>query len=71
MTNKMRLIFVIATTVCALFVVLSTPFVVDVADRVLSAIANALGLHGTPTPSVLAILVIPGLYLAFRQRRRS
>lgn len=71
MTNKMRLIFVIATTVCALFVVLSTPFVVDVADRVLSAIANALGLHEAPTPSVLAILVIPGLYLAFRQRRRS
>jgi type III secretory pathway component EscR len=71
MTNKMRLIFVIATTVCALFVVLSTPFAVDVADRILSVIANALGLHEAPTPSALAILIIPGLYLAFRQKRHQ
>jgi type III secretory pathway component EscR len=74
MTNKMKLIFVIATTVSVIFVVLmSTPFAVDFADRVLSAIANALGLHEVPTPSALAVLVIPGLYLSitFRQRRRS
>ena len=71
MTNKMRLIFVMATTICALLVILSTPFAVDIADRVLSAIGNALNLHETPAPSALIILVIPGLYLAFRQRRRS
>ena len=71
MTNKMRLIFVIATTVSALFVVLSTPFAVDIAERVLLAVANALDLHGAPVPSALAILLIPGLYLVFRQGRRS
>jgi hypothetical protein len=71
MTNKMRLIFIMATAVCALFVVLSTPFAVDIADRILSTIANALNLHETPAPSALAILVIPAIYLAFRQRRRS
>ena len=71
MTNKMRLIFVIATTVSAVFsVLMSTQFAVDIADQVLSAAANALGLHEAPTPSALAVLVIPGLYLdlAFRQR---
>ena len=71
MTNKMRLIFVITTALCALFVVLSTPFAVSIAERILSTIANALNLHETPAPSALAILVIPGLYLALRQRRRS
>jgi hypothetical protein len=71
MTNKMRLIFVIATAISALFVVLSTPFVVDIAERILLAIANALGLRGAPVPSALAILVIPALYLAFREGRRS
>jgi hypothetical protein len=70
MTNKMRLIFVMATAVCALFVVLSTPFAVSIAERILSTIAGALNFHETPVPSALAILVIPGLYLAFRQRRR-
>jgi len=75
MTNKMRLIFVIATTVSAVFsVLMSMQFAIfDSADQVLSAAANALGLHEAPTPSALAILVIPGLYLylAFRQRRHS
>jgi hypothetical protein len=70
MTNKMRLIFVIVTTICAPLVVLITPFAVDIADWVLSAIASAFDLHKTPAPSALAILIIPGLYLAFRQRRR-
>jgi hypothetical protein len=71
MTNKMRLIFVIATVVSVAFVVLSTPFAVDIADQVLSAIANALNLHEAPAPSALTILAIPGLYLAFRRRRHS
>lgn len=71
MTNRMRLIFVITTFVSAIFVVLITPFAVDIADQVLSVIANALNLHEAPTPSALAILVIPGLYLAFRQKRHS
>jgi hypothetical protein len=69
MTYRMRLIFAITTAICALFVVLSTPFAVDIGDQVLSAIANALNLHETPGPSALAVLVIPGLYLAFRQKR--
>jgi hypothetical protein len=72
MTNKMRLIFVIAATVSTVFFVLmSTQFAVDIADQVLSAIANALSLHEAPTLSTLAILVITGLYLyfAFSQRR--
>ena len=74
MTNKMRLIFVIATTISAAFCVLmSTQFALDIADQVLSAVANALGLHEAPTLSALAVLVIPGLYLylVFRQRRHS
>jgi hypothetical protein len=48
MKNKMRLIFVITTAVSALFVVLSTPFAFDIAERVLLAVANALDLHGAP-----------------------
>ena len=72
MTNKMKLVFVIAATLSAVFCVLmSTQFALDIADQVLSAVANALGLHEAPTLSALAVLVIPGLYLAFRQRRRS
>jgi hypothetical protein len=72
MTNKMRLIFVIAAAACAVFsVLMSTQFAVDIADQVLSAVANALGLYEAPTLSALAVLVIPGLYLAFRQRRHS
>ena len=71
MTNKMRIIFVIATAVLAAFCVLSTPFAVDIADQALSAVANTLGLHDAPVPSALAVLVIAGLYLVFRQRRQS
>ena len=71
MTNKMRLIFVITTVVSVAFVVLSTPFAVDIADQVLSAIANILNLNEAPAPSALAILGIPGLYLALRRRRHS
>jgi hypothetical protein len=70
MTNRMRLIFVIATTVSAVFsVLISTQFAIDIADHVLSAVAKTLGLHEAPTLSALAVLVIPGLYLTFRQRR--
>jgi type III secretory pathway component EscR len=74
MTNKMRLIFTVATTASALFFVLmSTQFALDMADQVLSVVANALDLQEAPAPSALAILVIPGLYLylAFRQKRHS
>jgi hypothetical protein len=70
MTNKMKLILVVVTIVSALFVVLSTPFAVDIADQVLSATASALGLHKTPALPTLALLIIPALYLAFRQRKR-
>jgi hypothetical protein len=74
MTNKMRLIFVIATIVSAVFsMLMSTQFAVDIADQLLSEVTNALGLHEAPTLSALAVLVIPGLYLylALGQRRHS
>jgi hypothetical protein len=71
MTNKMKLVFFITTVVSALAIMLSTPFVFDIADRALLAVANTLSLHEAPTPTALAVLVIPGLYLAFRQRRHS
>jgi hypothetical protein len=68
----MKLIFIITSTISAVFFVLmSTPFAIDLADQTLSVVANALSLHEAPTLSALAILVIPGLYLylAFKQRR--
>jgi hypothetical protein len=57
--------------VSAVFSVLSMPFAVDIADQVLSAVANALGLPEAPTPSALAVLVIPGLYLYLAFRRNK
>jgi TRAP-type C4-dicarboxylate transport system permease small subunit len=72
MTNKMKLIFVIAATVSAVVsMLISTQFAVDIADQALSAVTNTLGLPEVPALFVLAVLVIPGLYLclAFMQRR--
>ncbi|MCX5806736.1 MAG: hypothetical protein NT010_11860 [Proteobacteria bacterium] len=72
MTNKMKLIFVAVATVSAvLFVLMSMGFAIDIADRILSAIANALSLHEAPTLSALAVLVIPGLYIyiSFSEKR--
>ena len=74
MTNKMRLIFVIATSLSAAFsVLMTTQFAIDTADQLLSAVANVLGLHEAPTLSALAVLVISVLYLylALGQRRHS
>jgi hypothetical protein len=74
MTNKMRLIFVIATSLSVVFsVLITTQFAIDTADQLLSAVANVLGLHEAPTLFALAVLVIPGfyLYLALGQRRHS
>ena len=74
MTNKMRLIFVIATSLSAAFsVLITTQFAIDTADQLLSAVANVLGLHEAPTLFALAVLVIPVLYLylALGQRRHS
>jgi len=74
MTNKMRLIFVIATSLSAAFsMLMTTTYAIDPDDQLLSAVANALGLHEAPTLSALAVLVIPGLYLylALGQRRHS
>lgn len=71
MTNKMRLIFVVATTVCVAFwILMSTQVAVDTAERTLSAIGNTLGLHETPTLSALVVLVILSLNLYFASRRR-
>ncbi len=73
MTGKMKLILVMTAFMSAPFVVLSAPFAVDIAERMLSAVGNTLGLHEAPKFFALVILVIPGLYLylAFKQRRRS
>jgi hypothetical protein len=68
----MKLIFIMVSTVsAAFFVMMSTPFAIDIADRILSMAANALSLHEAPTLSVLSILAITGLYLylALKQRR--
>jgi hypothetical protein len=72
MTNKMKLIFAAAAAASlALSVLMSMGFAIDIADQVLSAIANVLSLHEAHTLSALVILVITGLYLyfAFSQRR--
>lgn len=52
MTNRMSLIFLVAATVSTVFFVLmSTRFAVNITVQVLSAIANALGLHEAPALS--------------------
>lgn len=74
MTNKMKVIFIIVSTVSALFVVmLSTPFAIDAGGRMLSVLASKFGLHEEPILFALAVLIIPGLYLYFAvvQRRHS
>jgi hypothetical protein len=73
MTNKMKLIFVIATSVLALFLMLCTPFAGDIADHMRTVVANALNLQEMRTPAALAVLVISGLYLYFvlAQKRHS
>ena len=74
MTNKMKVIFSIVSTVSALFVVmLSTPFAIDTGEGILSALAGAFGLHEELMLFALAVLIIPGLYLYFtlEQRRHS
>jgi uncharacterized membrane protein len=74
MTNKMRLIFVIATSLSAAFsVLMTTQFAIDTADQLLSAVANVLGLHEAPTLSALVVLVISVLYLylVLGQRKHS
>gem|GEM_PF-6144470 len=72
MTNKMKVIFAIVSTVSALFVVmLSTPFAIDTGGRMLSALEGTFGLGEEITLSALAAFVTLGLYLALRQRRHS
>ena len=74
MTNKMKVIFAIVSTVSALFVVmLSTPFAIDTGGKMLSEFASAFGLHEELMLFALAVLIIPGLYLYFtlEQRRHS
>ena len=72
MTNKMKLIFVLAATVFLIFaVMLSTPLAIDTSGRILSTIGHALGLHEAPISSALAVLGIPFLYLVVRKTRHS
>jgi hypothetical protein len=74
MTNKMKALFAVVSTVSALIVVmLSTPFAIDTGGKVLSEVVDVLGLHEAPTLFVLVVLIIPGLYLylALGQGRHS
>jgi hypothetical protein len=72
MTNRTKIVFVIiSAALAALSVAMSTQFALDMAGRTLAAVANVLGLREAPISSVIAVLVIPGLYLAFRQKRHS
>jgi len=72
MTNKMKVIFAIVSTVSALFIImLSTPFAIDTGEGMLSALAGTFGLHEELTLPALAVFVILGLYLALGQRRQS
>jgi len=72
MTNKMKLVFVLAAVASAIFaVMLSTPFVIDVCGGMLAALGHALGLHESPIASALAVLGIPSLYLIFGKMKRS
>jgi predicted tellurium resistance membrane protein TerC len=72
MTNKMKVIFAIVSTVSALFVViLSTPFAIDTGEGMFSALASMFGLHEELTLPALAVFVMLGLYLALGQRRHS
>ena len=68
MTNKMKLGFIITTTLSASILVLSTPFAGDICGQILSAYAS----HEAPKNSTLVALAIPvGLYLVFQKRRHS
>ncbi|HEY3276856.1 MAG TPA: hypothetical protein VGJ94_09565 [Syntrophorhabdaceae bacterium] len=68
----MKLMFVTAAAVlAALPVMVSMQVVIDAILRGPSATANSLNLHEAPVPSALEVLVIPGLHLVFRPRRRS
>ena len=70
MTNKTKLVFVIASAAAAaLFVLMTTHFALDTAGQALSALAGVFGLEEAPTFSVPGVMVIVGLYLAFRQGR--
>jgi hypothetical protein len=60
MTNKTKLLFAITATICAvLSVLISTRFAVDTAYHSVAVVANALGLHGVPTPFVPVALGAP------------
>jgi len=70
MTNKTKLVFVIASAAAAaLFVLMTTHFAVDTAGQALSALAGVLGLEEAPAFFLPGVLVIIGLYLAFRRGR--
>jgi hypothetical protein len=74
MTNKMKVIFAIVSTVSVLFIVmLTTPFAIDTGGKMLSEIVNALNLHEAPALFVLVVLILLGrhLYLALGQERHS
>lgn len=72
MTNKMKLAFLITTTISAMLVVLGTPFAGDIYGKALSVVTHLLGPHEALAPLTLAVLLIgSGLYLVFRQARHS
>ncbi|GEM_PF-6519334 len=66
MTNKMKVFFLITTTLSVIFVVLGTPFAHDIFGWLFSAVAHTLGLHEASESAALVALLIPALYLASR-----
>ena len=72
MTNKMKLVFLLTTTISAMLAVLGTPFAGDIYGHVLSVVAQLLSPHEAPAPLTLVVLLIgAGLYFVFRQARHS
>ncbi|HBL23972.1 MAG TPA: hypothetical protein DDZ40_07620 [Deltaproteobacteria bacterium] len=72
MTNKMKLVFLITTTISAMLAVLGTTFAGDIYGHALSVITQLFSPHEAPAPLTLAVLLIStGLYFVFRQARHS
>jgi hypothetical protein len=72
MTSRMKLVVVLSAAVSAFLVlILSTPLVIDAGLSMLSTLGHALGLHGAPISSALAVLGTLLLYLVFMKTRHS
>ena len=62
MTDKMKVVFLITTTLSVIFVVIGTPFAHDIFGWLFSGVAHTLGLHEASESVTLVVLLIPALY---------